>query len=72
MYVNVCRGVFKTQQFIYGGVFLRKSQKSFIANVRLGSKYVCGISFIVENVCRMSILVLYSQSQKFVMDLLVS
>ena len=55
--------------------FLRKPRKSFIADVHLGSKYVSGISFIVEKVYRMSILVLYSQSQlcqKFAIDLLVS
>ena len=48
MYVNVCRGVFRTQQIIYVGAFLRKSQKSFIVDVRLGSKYASGVSFIVE------------------------
>ena len=76
MYVNVCKGVFRTRYIFYGGAFLRKSQKSFIIDVRLGSKYTSGISFIVEKVCRMSTLVLYSQSQlcqsqKFVIDLLV-
>ena len=55
-------------------LFLRKSQKSFVVDV---SKYASGISFIVEKVCRMSMLVLYSQSQlcqsqKFVIDILVS
>ena len=69
--------VFRAQQIIYDGAFLRKSQKSFIVDVRLGSKYASGISFIVEKVCRMSILVLHSHSQlcqiqKFVIDLLVS
>ena len=77
MYVNVCRDVFRILQIIYGGAFLRKSQKNFIVNVRLGSKYASGISFLVEKVCRMSILNLYSQSQlcqsqKFATDLLVS
>ena len=53
-------------------LFFEKSLKSFIVYAGLGSKYASGISFIVEKVCRMSILVLYSQSQKFVIDLLVS
>ena len=53
-------------------LFWENHKKSFIVDVRLSSKYFSGISFIVEKVCRMSILVLYSQSQKFVIDLLVS
>ena len=77
MYVNVCRGVFRTQEITYGRAFLRKSQKIFIVDVRLSSKYASGIICIVEKVCRMSILVLYSQSQLFqsqeiVTDLLAS
>ena len=63
MYVTICTGVFRTQQIIYSGAFLRKSQKNFNVHVRLGSKYASGISFIVEKVFRMSILVLYSQCQ---------
>ena len=43
-------------------LFLRKSKRNFTIDVRLGSKYASGISFIVEKVCRMSILALYSQS----------
>ena len=50
IYVNVCRGIFTTWLNIYGGTSLRKSQKSFIVNVQLGSKYTSGISFIVEKV----------------------
>ena len=43
----------------------------------MGSKYASSINFIVEKVCRMLILVFYSQSQlcenqKFAIDLLVS
>ena len=37
---------------IYGGASLRKSQKSFIVDARLGSKYVSGIGFTVEKVYR--------------------
>ena len=55
MYVNVCRGVFATQQIIYGGAFLRKSQKNFIVDVPLVSaKYASGISFMEEKVCHSS------------------
>ena len=50
--LNVCRGVFRTQSNIYGGASLRKSQKSFIVDARLGSKYVSGIGFTVEKVYR--------------------
>ena len=62
MYVNVCRSIFRTQDIIDGGAFLRKLQKNFLVDVPLVSNYVSGISFIVEQVCRMSILVLYSQN----------
>ena len=48
--LNVCRGVFGTQSNIYGGASLRKSQKRFIVDARLGSKYVSGIGFTVEKV----------------------
>ena len=41
---------------------MRKPKKRFIVDVRLGSKYVSGISFTVEKVHRMSILVLQSKS----------
>ena len=44
--------VFRTQSNIYGGASLRKSQKSFIVDARLGSKYVSGIGFTVEKVYR--------------------
>ena len=50
IYVNVCRGVFRTWLNIYSGKSLRKLQKIFIVNVQLGSKYTSGISFIVEKV----------------------
>ena len=50
--LNVCRGVFRTQTNIYGGGSLRKSQKSVIVDVRLGSKYVSSIDFTIENVYR--------------------
>ena len=36
----ICRGVFRTQSNIYGGASLQKSQKSFIVDARMGSKYV--------------------------------
>ena len=55
--VNICRGVFRTQSNIYGGASLRKSQKSFIVDIRLGFKYASGISFTVEKIYRMSIFV---------------
>ena len=50
--LNVCRGVFRTQTNIYGGASLRKSQKSVIVDVWLGSKYVSSIDFTIENVYR--------------------
>ena len=50
--LNVWRGVFRTQSNIYDGAFLRKSQKSFIVDARLGSKYISGIGFTVEEVYR--------------------
>ena len=50
--LNVCGGVFRTQSNIYGGASLRKSQKGFIVDARLGSKYVSGIGFTVEKVYR--------------------
>ena len=37
LYVNVCRGVFRTQSNIYSGAYLQKSQESFIVDVGLGS-----------------------------------
>ena len=46
--LNICRGVFRAQSNIYGRASLRKSQKSFIVDTRLGSKYVSGKSFTVE------------------------
>ena len=45
IYVNVCRSIFRTQEIIDGGAFLRKLQKNFIADVPLVSKYVSGIKF---------------------------
>ena len=50
--LNVCGGVFRTQSNIYRGASLRKSQKGFIVDARLGSKYVSGIGFTVEKVYR--------------------
>ena len=43
-YVNVRRGVFRTQQNICDGASLWKPQKRFIVDVQLGSKYASGIS----------------------------
>ena len=57
LYVNVCRGVIKTQWNIYAGVSLSKSQESFIVDVQLGSKYASGIGITVEKVYRMSIFI---------------
>ena len=57
LYVNVCRGIFRTQSNISRGASLQKSQKSFLVDVRLRSKYVFGIGFTVEKVCRVSIFI---------------
>ena len=38
LYVNVCRGVFRTQSNIYGGASLQKLQEGFIVDVQLDSK----------------------------------
>ena len=43
LYVNVCRGVFRTLSNIYGGASLQKSQESFIVDFRMGYKYASGI-----------------------------
>ena len=68
LYVNVCRGVFRTHSNIYGGASLQKSPESFIVDVRRGSKYVSGIGFTVEKVYRLPTFISYGQSrlQKFV------
>ena len=76
LYVNVRKGVFRTQCNIRDGASLWKSQKSVIVNVRLGSKYASGISSTAGRVHRMSIFVQHSQSQlwqskKCVIDFLV-
>ena len=57
LYVFVWRGIFRTQSNISHGASLQKSQKSFLADVRLGSKYAFGIGFTVEKVCRMSLFI---------------
>ena len=57
LHVNVFRDVFRTQSNIYGGAFWRKSQESFIVDVRLGFKYTSDIGFTVEKVYRMSIFI---------------
>ena len=58
LYVNICRGVFRTQSNIYGGTSLQKSQESFIiVDFRLGSKYSSRIGFTVEKVYRISIFI---------------
>ena len=69
MYVNVCRGVFRTQSNIFGGAYLQKSQESFIVDVWLGSKYASLVGFTAEEVYRMPIFIWYGQSrlQKFAM-----
>ena len=43
LYVNVRRGVFRTKENICDGASLRKSQKNFIVDVRLGSNYASGL-----------------------------
>ena len=55
LYENVCSGIFRTQSKIYGGATLRKPQKSYIVDARLGSKYVSGIGFTAEKLYSMSI-----------------
>ena len=50
LFVNVCRGVFRTLSSIYGGASWRKSQNRFIADAQLGSEYVSSIGFTVEKV----------------------
>ena len=57
LYINVCSGVFITESSIYGEASSRKSQKSFIVDIRLCSKYTFGIGFTVEKVYKMSIFV---------------
>ena len=52
LYVNACRGAFRGEHPQWS--FFAKIQKSFIADVLLGWKYVSGISFMVEKVYRMS------------------
>ena len=44
------------------GASLWKSQKSFIVDVRLGSKFASGISSTVEKVYRMSVFIEYKKS----------
>ena len=39
-------------QNFYGGASLQKSQKGFIVDARLGSKYVSGIGFTIGKVYR--------------------
>ena len=46
-----------TQSNIHGGASLRKSQESFIVDVRLSSKYTSGVGFKVEKVYKMSIFI---------------
>ena len=72
LYVNVCRGVFRTQFNIYHGASLQKWQVSFIIDIRLGFKYTSRVGFTVEKVYRMSIFIWYGQSrlQKFVIAFL--
>ena len=52
----------RAQSNIYGGTF-QKSQKSFIVDVRPGSKYASGTCFAVEKIYRMPIFIWYSQSR---------
>ena len=52
LYVNVCRGVFRTQSNTNGRASLQKSQKSFIVDAELGSRYISGLGFTVEKVYR--------------------
>ena len=75
-HVNVHRGVFRTKWNIYDGASLWKSQKSYIVDVQLGSKYASGISSTVGKVYRMSIFKECRKStlssKKFVIDFLVT
>ena len=55
LYVDVCRAAFRTQSNIYSGASLRKSVKSFIVDVLLGSKCTSALSFTVEKIYRVSL-----------------
>ena len=57
LYVNVCRGMFRTQSNIYDDASLQKPLESFIVDVRLGSKYASSIGLTVEKVYAMSIFI---------------
>ena len=57
LYIDVCRGVFRTQPNAYGGASLEKSQESFTVDFRLGSKYASGIGFTVEKIYRISVFI---------------
>ena len=57
LYVNVCRGVFRTQSNIYGDASMQKPLESFIVDARLGSKYASSIGLTVEKVYAMSIFI---------------
>ena len=46
-----------------GGASWLKLQQSFIADVRLGSKYASSIGFTLEKVYRMSIFIWYGQGR---------
>ena len=54
LYINVCRGIFRTHSNVYGGASLQKSQGRFTVDIQLGCKYVSGIGFKVEKVYRLS------------------
>ena len=56
-YVNVYRGVCRTQSNIYNGASLQKLQKNFIVDVALCSKYASGINFTVEKAYKISIFI---------------
>ena len=60
--LNVCWGIFRTQSNIYGGAFLLKSQKRFIVDVRMGSKYISGIGFTVGRFIEVTIYLIQSVS----------
>ena len=67
LYVNICRGVFRTQSNIYGEASFKTSKKEHYCRCSDGSKYASGIGVTVEKAYRISIFIWYSQSrlQKF-------
>ena len=77
LYINICRGVFRTQSNIYDYClwwnFFAKITRKVHCRSSIGSKYASGIGFTVEEVYRISIFIWYGKSwlQKFVITFLL-